>query len=127
MNTVDVRSSVQVMGGRSSSDLARKLGILALIAVTLLVSGLRPLARASGHLNMPPRMVRMSLLSVAAVDADAPVAPVKVVSVPVLAPLIAVLLLVLKTRRTAFRSVPLRRLKIPPRSTAAPLSSDLAS
>ena len=126
MNTVDVRSSVQVMGGRSSHYSARKLGILALIAITVLVSGLRPLARASGHLNIPPRMVRMSLLSVAAVDADAPVPPPMAVSAPVFAPLLAVLLLVLKTRRTAFRSVPLRRLKIPPRNAPASISSDLA-
>lgn len=105
--------------------LAGKLGLVALIALMIFVSAVRPLTRPSGRLNRPLGLTRMSLLSEPANDDDTPVPLPVAADAQVLAPpLVGISLLVLKTRRTAFRSVPFRRLKLPPRSTAGSLSSD---
>jgi len=116
------------MGLWRDRDVPGKLGILLLIALTIFVSAVRPLARASGRLNFPPGMIRMSLLSVPAADGDTTLpspATAEAVDSIIVAPLLgSVLLLVLKTRRAAHHPVPIRRLKLPRRSTAVSLSSD---
>lgn len=105
------------------TEVLKKLGILMLIALTIFVSAVRPLARASGRLNIPPRMIRMSLLSVPATDAATAI-PSPSTAQAVDAPLLGgVLLLVLKTRRAAHCPVPFRRLKLPRRNAAVSLPS----
>jgi hypothetical protein len=115
------------MGLRRDKSWASTLGIVALIVLPVIVSVVRPLARASGHLDLPPRTIRMGLLSVPAVDADTvefSPAATDATETPVVVPaLLSVLLLVLKTRRVPLHSAPLRRLKIPPRRAALSPSS----
>lgn len=106
-------------------SLAGALGFGALIALTIFVSAVRPLTHPSGRLDRPLGLTRMSLLSEPASNDDAPVPVPVAADAQVLAPaLIGVPLLVLKSRRTAFRSVPVRRLKLPPRSSIGSLFSD---
>jgi hypothetical protein len=111
---------------RRDRSLASTLGIVALIVLPVVVSVVRPLARASGHLDLPPRTIRMGLLSVPALDADAveSSAAATAAETRVVAPvLLSVLLLVLKTRHITLHSVPPHRRKIPPRRAALSPSS----
>lgn len=96
-----------------------KLGMVVVIALSILVSAVRPIAHPLGHLF--PQLhgfTRMSLLSESP-DTDSMSLPAPVVGdVHLIAPslVVGLLLLVLKARRAAFRPVPLRRLKLPARS-----------
>jgi hypothetical protein len=106
-------------------SLPGKVGLVALIALTLFVSTVRPLTRPSGRLNLPQGLTRLSLLSEPASSEDIPLPVPATVDLHLLAPsLVGVLLLVLKTRRAAFRSVPIHRLRLRPRRTTASLLSD---
>jgi hypothetical protein len=110
-------------GDQSSSG---KLAIVALIALSLFVSAVRPLTRPAGHLIRPLGLTHWSLLSEAGDHDSAPVPQPTVVEAHVLAPPLTsiALLVLLKTRRAAFRPVPVRRLKLLARSPADSLSSD---
>jgi hypothetical protein len=108
------------MGLRRSLRLSHKVGIVALTALTIFVISVRPVTRPSSALYGGLGLTRMSFLSVPA-DSDVTphVSPAAAVSFMLVPPLAAVLVLVLKTRRAAFCSVPLRRLKLPPRRPPA--------
>ena len=96
-----------------------KLGMVVVIALSILVSAVRPIAHPLGHLF--PQLhgfTRMSLLSESP-DTDSTSLPAPAVSdAHMIAPplVVGLLLLVLKTRRTTFRPVSFRRLKLPARS-----------
>lgn len=103
-----------------------KVGMVVLIALTVFVSAVRPLARPTGRLYARFGLSRMSLLCEAP-DTDGRPLPLPMVADShVFEPLLVVglLLLVLKIRRTAFRPIPFRRLKLPARSPDRSLSSD---
>jgi len=108
--------------GRS---LPTTLSLLLLIAVTLFVCAVRPMTRPTGQLYGRLGLTRMSLLSEAADDTDTalPVPAAVHVHVTAASLVCTVLLLVLKTRRRACRPLPLRRLKLPVRSTERSVSS----
>lgn len=102
-----------------------KVGMVVLITLTAFVSTVRPIAHPSGRLFPRFGLTRMSLLSEPS-DADSTSLPAPAVpAAPVVGlPLVAgLLLLVLKTRRAAFRPVPFRRLKLPARSADRSLAS----
>ena len=103
-----------------------KLGMLVVVALTLFVIVVRPLARPTGHLYARFGLTRMSLLSESADDHSAPLQPPVEGGARSLAPvlIVGVLLLVLKTRRVQLRAVPVRRIKLPPCRTANSLSPD---
>jgi len=96
-----------------------KLSMVVVIALSILVSTVRPIAHPLGHLFPQLRgFTRMSLLSESP-DTDCTslptpaVADVHRVEPPLV---VGLLLLVLQARRAAFRPAPLRRLKLPARS-----------
>jgi hypothetical protein len=107
------------------SSLPAKVGLVVLIALTVFVSAVRPLTRPSGRLFARFGLTRMSLLTEAADERGTPLPAPAVAHAHVIAPLsvAGVLLLVLKTRRVEFRSVPFRRLKLPARSPDRSVSS----
>jgi hypothetical protein len=95
-----------------------------LIALTVFVSAVRPLARHSDRLNRSLGLTRLSLLCEPAVDHDTPL-PSPMAGAQVFAPpLAAIVPITLKTRRTSRRSVVLRRPKLPPPRNADSLLSD---
>lgn len=103
-----------------------KLGLGMLIALTVFVSAVRPIAHPTGRLFPRFGLTRMSLLSEPPdIDSTAVPAPVvadaQVVELPLV---ISLLLLVLRTRRAAFLPFLFRRLKLPARSAERSLPSD---
>ncbi len=101
-----------------------KLAVVALIALTLFVGAVRPLTRPSGPLNRPLGLTRWSLLSESGINEKTPLpSPAEAPALVFTAPLVSVLL-VLKTRRAAFRPVPVRRLKFFARNPVDSLLSD---
>ena len=111
---------MRVVNGKA---LRYHLAVLALVLVTVLVGALRPLVRGAGHSHGRWGLGRLVLLSEPAVNDDAPPAlPVRT-NVHLLAPLLAVALLVLKMRRSGFAPIPVRRLKLPTRHTSPFLPS----
>ena len=111
---------------RTADSSAAKVGILIFAMLTLFVVVVRPLTRPAGHLYARFGLTRMSLLSESAEDDTPSLQPPTeggTQSLPTIL-VVGTLLLVLKTRRIAFRTVPLRRAKRPPRRTFNSLSSD---
>jgi len=101
-----------------------RLGLVLLIALTVFVSAVRPPAWHSGRANSSLGLTRLSQLSEPAGDHDTPL-PSPMAGEQVFAPpLAAIVPITLKTRRTSRRSVPLRRLKLPPRSVTSSFFSD---
>ncbi|MFN8624370.1 MAG: hypothetical protein U0587_00035 [Candidatus Binatia bacterium] len=95
------------------------------IVLTIFVVTARPVARPSGHLYGRLGLTRMALLTEPANDdAPSPPAPTAAISFVCALPLAGILLLRLKTRRTGFDAVPIRRLKLPPSRTAGSPFSD---
>ena len=113
------------MGWRCNLSLPGKLGMVALLALTVFVVTVRPLARPSGRLYGRLGLTQMALLTEAA-DHDTTSLPVPAAGRPYVfvPPLAGILLLLLKMRRTGFESAPVRRLKRPPRRTAGSQFSD---
>ncbi len=113
------------MGWRGNLTLRGKLGMVVLIALTIFVITARPVARPSSHLYGRLGLTRMALLTEPA-NEDTPSLPVSTatVSYVFVPPLAGILLLLLKTRRTGYDSVPIRRLKLPPSRTAGSQFSD---
>jgi hypothetical protein len=114
------------MGRGRGPSLPSRLLIVALMALTLFVSAVRPLVRTSALLSGRLGLTRWSLLCEPAVedDHDAPLASPVIVDTGALAfLLIGVVPLLLKSRRSAFRAVPVCRLKLPPRRSTDPSSS----
>lgn len=113
------------MGWRGNLTVPGKLGMVVLIALTIFVITVRPVARPSSHLYGRLGLTRMALLTEPA-NEDTPSlpAPTTGVSHVFVPPLAGILLLLLKTRRTGFDSVPIRRLKLPPSRTAGSQFSD---
>jgi len=102
------------MSRHVSPDWPYKLGVALLTLMTLLVITVRPVARPSGQLFRPLGVSR-NWLSESVDRDDGPLQPPTAQHVPAVASaLMTVLLTVLKVRRTAFRSVPVRRFKRPP-------------
>jgi hypothetical protein len=103
-----------------------KVGVVALTALTIFVLTVRPVTRPSSTLYGRLGLTRMSLLSEPAADDATPrISPAAAEFFMLVPSLAAVLALVLRTRRAAFSSVPLRRLKLPPpRRSAGSPSSD---
>ena len=91
--------------------------MLVLIAITVFVSTLRPIAHPAGRLSPQLHgLTRMSLLSESP-DTDSTPVPVVVDAHLITLPLtLGLLLLILKTRRAAFHPLLMRRLKQPARS-----------
>ena len=110
---------------RGDTSFPTKLGVVTLIAFTVFVSAVRPLTRPSGRLNLPFGLTRMSLLTESPDDGRASL-PTPPAATRVIEPMlvVGVLLHALKTRRRAFRSIPIRRLKLPARTTERSLPSD---
>lgn len=96
-----------------------KLSMGVVIALSVFVSAVRPIAHPLGHLFPQLRgFTRMSLLSESP-DTDSTSLPAPIVAdVHLVEPplVVGLLLLVLQARRGTFRPVPLRRLKLPARS-----------
>ncbi len=113
------------MGWRGNLTLSRKLGMAALIALTIFVISVRPVAHPSSHLYGRLGLTRMALLTEPA-DEDAPSLPLPTAAIShvFVPPVAGILLLLLKTRRTGYDSVPIRRLKLPPSRTAGSQFSD---
>jgi hypothetical protein len=111
---------------RIADYLPVRVGVLVFLALTLFVSVMRPLTRPTGHLYTRSGVTRMSLLTEPGDDEDADVSPSADTTDQVLQPFVfvGVLLLVLKTRRVAFRPLRVRRVKRPPRRPANALLSD---
>jgi hypothetical protein len=106
-----------VFGRMKCGAVVRRLAMVVLIAITIFVSAVRPIAHRSDRLFPQLHgLTRMSLLSESP-DTDSTSLPTPVADAHPIAPALVVglLLFVLKTRRTAFRPLPLRRLKIPAR------------
>jgi hypothetical protein len=97
------------------------------MVLTIFVSAVRPLVRTSALLGGTLGLTRWSLLCEPAVDdhsaAPAPL-PAVVDTGSFAVPLIGVVLLLLRTRRSPFRTVPFRPLKLPPRNTTDSSSSN---
>jgi hypothetical protein len=113
------------MGLQRGLRVKGRVGIIALAALTVFVITVRPVTRPSSQLYGRLGLTRMSLLSEPPDNDVTPrVAPVAAVSFMLVVPLATLLALILKTRRAAFRSVPLRRLKLPPprRPAGSPFS-----
>jgi len=109
---------------RSRISLLAKLGIVVLTLLATAAITVRPLTQPHGRLDKSFGFRRQAPLSEAARDHDAPV-PVPPATVQVvIPPLLGLLILVLKRRRTAYRALPVRRLKLLPRHTAESLLSD---
>lgn len=113
------------MGWRGNLTLPGKLGTVVMIALTIFVITTRPVARPSSPLYGRLGLSRMALLTEPA-NEDPASLPAPTVGVPYMfaPPLAGILLLLLKTRRTGFDSVPIRRLKLPPSRTAGSQFSD---
>lgn len=115
------------MGLGHSLPLPAKVGISLLIALTLFVSIARPLSRPSDSLSrsLGRRLTRLNLQSEPSIDHETPLEePAAREADLVVLPLAGTLLLLLKSRQTAHRPIALRRMKIPPRTTASSLISD---
>ena len=99
-------------------SLAGKVGIVVLLALTVFVSAVRPIAQPTGRLFPRFGLIRMSLLSESPDTDSTPLPSPALVDAHMIEPplIIALLLLVLKARPAAFRPVPFRRLKLPARS-----------
>jgi hypothetical protein len=110
------------MGG--DEPLSGKLAIIALITLSLFVIAVRPLTRPAGHLIRPLGLTRWSLLSDVGVNDGTALPLPAAAQVQVSAPPLVSVPLVLKTRRAAFRPVPVRRLKLLARSPVDSPSSD---
>ena len=100
--------------------------MMVILALAVFVSVVRPISRPIGHLYARLGLTRMSLLTESASDEDAAVLQPAHAIAHLVRPLlvIAVLLLALKTRRFAFRPIPLRRVKRPQRQAATALFTD---
>ena len=100
--------------------------MVVVVALTLFVVAVRPLARPTGHLYARFGLTRMSLLSESADNDSVPLQPPTASEAQSLQPLllVGISLLVLKSRRVALRAVPLRRVKRPPRRPSNSLSTD---
>jgi len=110
---------------RGNPALSGRLSVLVLIALTLFVSAVRPITRPSGRLYVSLGLTRMSLITESPRDDDTPLPAPSPAAELIAPPLLAgILLLVLKTRRCARRSVPFRRLRLPPRRTTGTIFSD---
>lgn len=107
----------------SSHKQCGKLGAVALVVLALLLGPLRPLVRAAGrdanhHLGCNQRL----FLSEAPTDVDALLAPISRVDTrQVVAPLASTHTTM--TRRPAYVPIPVRWLKLPPRTTSGSLPS----
>ncbi|HVN85293.1 MAG TPA: hypothetical protein VMW17_10650 [Candidatus Binatia bacterium] len=109
------------------TPLIRKIGLLVLIAVTVFVTVARPGIRPADAITraLGRGLTRLNLRSEASVEHEPPFSsqPARK-PVIVAAPLLGVLLLMLKRRRMALSPLPIRHLKIPPRPTANSQLSD---
>jgi hypothetical protein len=115
------------MARRYGPSLASRVVIVALMALTLFVSAVRPLVRTSALLSGRLGLTRWSLLCEPTVDNDhdTPLPAPTIVDAGTLAFLLVGLVpLLLKTRRRAFHAVPFRPLKIPRPRTSDASSSD---
>ena len=102
---------------------AVKLGILALIAVSLFVVLARPLTRPKGQLNQAHGFTRWSLLAEDGTHAHAPLAPPVSTRIAAVVVAFATVGLCLRERVEGFcRTIPVRPRKIP-----SPRSSDSTS
>lgn len=111
-----VYASMQSNGVRS---MARRVGIIALIAVSLFVVLARPITRPTGRLNRPQGFTSWSLLAEAGLDDHAPIAPpVRQVTTVIVLALAGALPRLLARARHVLPSPPLRRRKIPSRRAA---------
>ena len=111
---------------RAADSLPLRAGIVVFLTLTLFVIVVRPLTRPTGHLYARFGLTRMSLLTEGSGDEDASVLPPADVTGRLLSPflVLGVPLLALKTRRIAFRPIPVRRVKRPPRRPASSLLTD---
>lgn len=101
------------------------LGAAALILFTIMAGVLRPLTQVSGHTHNRWGLNRAALLSEPAANDDGRLTlPVRAEAHVVTPVVVGAFLLVLKTRRTAFAPIPVRRLKRPARPTSPSLPSD---
>lgn len=107
----------------TASSVARRAGILALIAVSLFVVLVRPITRPTGPLARPQGFTRWSLLAEAGADDRAPLTPPVGESVVVFVVALAgVLPRLLERTQPSIPSLPFRRRKIP-----APRACDSSS
>jgi len=98
---------------------------MVVVALTIFVTTARPVARPSGRLCGRLGLTRMALLTEPANESTTSLpVPVASFTYVLAAPLAGILLLLLKTRRTGFESVRVRRLKIPPGRTPDSQFSD---
>ncbi len=118
--------SVNLSMRRVSDRLPVKVGLVVFLALTVFVSAARPLTRPTGRLYSHFGVTRMSLLTEPAANEEAAVLPPADTAGQLLRPFffVAVLLLVLKTRRVAFQPLRVRRVKRPPRRPASSLLTD---
>jgi len=125
LNTREPRIVHHSVGPITGRRLRWKAGVIALIALTVWMGALRPLARVAGHTHNVLGFARVALLSDPAADGDAPLKPPGRAAVQAIVPaLVSALLIALKTRRTAFVPVPVRRLKLPPHRSTDSLPSE---
>ncbi len=127
VNTSPHRSSITIVRQYVAISQVAKVGLVVLMALTVFVSFARPISRPADSISrsLGLRQTRLNLRSEAAAETDTFLPSLAVtVAKGLIVPLVALSLVVLKDRRTAFHSAPVRRLKRPRRRTASSLSSD---
>ncbi len=113
------------MGRNSNGAWCIKLIWVPVLLLAVFISTVRPLARASGGLNVPQGMIRMSLLTEAQSDTQAVLpAPAAVGTYRLVPPAWDSQPEQFTTRHAAYQPAPLLRLKIPPPRSTGSLLSD---
>ncbi|MFI5397836.1 MAG: hypothetical protein ACHQ9S_20050 [Candidatus Binatia bacterium] len=102
-----------------------RLTPVALIVLAVLAGFLRPISRVPGRAQNQFGLNRLAFLLEPATDAALPLAAPARADARTFAPTLAsTFLIVLKMRRVAFVPVPVRRLRLPSRTTSRSLPSD---